>query len=112
MSTNVKAIRAYVQPYSIARLTQRLLEIKDFPGMSVWDCEGFGREKSTSGQDYVPFYAKKCIEIFAPATLVEEIVRAIIQIAHSGQHGDGKIYIEEVQEGIRLSTLERGANIA
>lgn len=111
MSTAIKVIRAYVQPFVIARLTQRLLEIPQFPGMSVSDCEGFGREKSASGQDYIPFFSKKRIEIYAAANLVEPILTAILLIASSGQHGDGKIFIEDVQEGIRISTRERSESL-
>lgn len=112
MSTAIKVIRAYVQPFVIARLTQCLLEIPHFPGMSVSDCEGFGRAKSVSGQDYIPFFAKKRIEIYTPTALVDPIIAAILLIASSDQHGDGKIFIEDVQEGIRISTRERSESLA
>lgn len=112
MPTPLRVIRAYVQPHVLSRLVQALLEIPDFPGLSVSDCQGFGREKAGSGEDYVPFYAKKRLEIYARAEQVEAIVAALLREAHSGQRGDGKIYVADVAEGIRVSTRERGSDLA
>ena len=112
MSTPLRVIRAYVQPHVLNRLVQALLEIPDFPGLSVSDCQGFGRKKADSGEDFVQFYAKKRLEIYARAGQIEAIVTVLLREAHSGQRGDGKIYIEDVAEGIRVSTLERGTALA
>jgi nitrogen regulatory protein PII len=112
MPAALRVIRAYVQPHVLDRLVQALLEIPDFPGLSVSDCLGFGREKARSGADYVPFYAKKRLEIYAPAGQVEAILAVLTRIAHSGQRGDGKVYVADVAEGLRLSTLERGPDLA
>lgn len=54
----MKEIRAYIQPHKLNQLTLALMEIPDFPGMSVMDCEGFGRERTEHIQDYKPFLAK------------------------------------------------------
>jgi len=62
----MKEIRAYIQPFMLAKLTQTLLEIPHFPGMSVSDCEGFGREKVVDSQDYTPFMPKKTYRDFRP----------------------------------------------
>lgn len=107
----MKEIRAYIQPYRLNQLTQALLEIEGFPGMSVSDCEGFGRERTEHSQDYKPFLDKKRIEIFAPDHLVEIIFETVMHIAHSGHHGDGKVYIVEAVEGGRISTGERSADL-
>ena len=108
----MKEIRAYIQPFMLASVTQALLEIPGFQGMSVSNCEGFGRDKVESGQDYTPFFPKKRLEIFATEDLVEPIMTTLMRFAHSGHHGDGKIYIMDAIEGARISTGERGANIA
>jgi len=108
----MKEIRAYIQPFMLPKLTQMLLEIPHFPGMSVSDCEGFGREKVIEGQDYTPFMAKKRIEIFAQDELVDNIFNAIMTIANTHQHGAGKVYIIDVDEGGHISTGERGENVA
>ena len=107
----MKEIRAYIQPFMLAKLTQTLLEIPHFPGMSVSDCEGFGREKAIDKQEYTPFMPKKRIEIFAQDELVSSIFNAIMTIANTHQHGAGKVYVINVDEGGVISTGERGSNL-
>ena len=107
----MKEIRAYIQPHRLNQLTLALMEIPDFPGMSVMDCEGFGRERTEHIQDYKPFLPKKRIEIFAPEHLVEIIFSTIMTNAHSGHHGDGKVYIVDALEGGRISTGERRGDL-
>ena len=80
--------------------------------MSVLDCQGFGRQKADSGQDYITFFEKKRLEIYTLDELVEPIVRMLVKAAHAGHPGDGKIYIENVTEGIRISSGERGGDVA
>ncbi|MCK9397088.1 MAG: P-II family nitrogen regulator [Methylobacter sp.] len=108
----MKEIRAYIQPFMLSKLTQMLLEIPNFPGMSVSDCEGFGREKVIDQQNYTPFVEKKRIEIFASDEMVETIFDTIMTVANTHQHGAGKVYIIDVDEGGRICTSERGDNIA
>ena len=109
----MKEIRAYIEPFMLAKLTQTLLdEIPDFPGMSVFDCEGFGRVKLIVGRDFTPYIPKKRIEIFACDELVESILNTIMTIANTHQHGAGKIYVINVEESARISTGERGSNLA
>jgi nitrogen regulatory protein PII len=104
----MKEIRAYIQPFMLSKLTQTLLEIPNFPGMSVSDCEGFGRIKVVSGQEYMPFMLKKRIEIFAEDEQVECIFNTIMTIANTHQHGAGKVYVINVDESGIISTGERG----
>jgi len=108
----MKEIRAYIQPFMLPKLTQALLEIPDFPGMSVSDCAGFGRAHVTVAQEYTPFVAKKRIEIFVPDEMAELIFATVMQHANTHQHGAGKVYVVEVIEGGRINTGERGPQIA
>ncbi len=108
----MKEIRAYIQPFMLPKLTQALLEIPHFPGMSVSDCVGFGRAHVSVSQEYSPFVAKKRIEIFAPDKMVDLIFTTIMKHANTHQHGAGKVYVVEVIEGGRLNTGERGPQIA
>jgi len=107
----MKEIRAYIQPFMLPKLIQKLMEVPGFPGISVSDCEGFGRDKVSAVQDYNPFVAKKRIEIFAPEELVELIFSTIMETCNTHQHGAGKVYIVEVMEGGRVSSGERGPEI-
>jgi len=107
----MKEIRAFIQPHKLSNVIVALMEIPNFPGMSVIDCNGFGRERTQHIQDYKPFLHKKRIEIFAPDSLVEIIFETIMHAAHSGQHGDGKLYVIDTLEGGRISTGERGPDL-
>lgn len=103
----MKEIRAYIQPHKLSQVTMALMEIPEFPGMSVSDCDGFGRERTEHIQDYKPFLPKKRLEIFAPDNLVDIIFDTIMTVAHSGHHGDGKVYIVDAIEGGRISSGEK-----
>jgi nitrogen regulatory protein P-II 1 len=107
----MKEIRAYIQPHKLNQVTMALMEIPGFPGMTVMDCSGFGRERTEHVQDYRPYLPKKRLEIFAPDPLVDLIFETIMQTAHSGQHGDGKVYIVNTLEGGRISSGERDADL-
>jgi len=108
----MKEIRAYIQPYMLNHVTHALMEIPDFPGMSVSDCQGFGRERAETGNEYHPFYGKKRIEIFAPDVMADLIFDTIMRTAHTGHHGDGKVYIVNALHGGRISTGEKGPELA
>ena len=109
----MKQIRAYVKPHKLADVTLALREMAGLTGLTVDNVQGFGRrgsEMEPSGRagevaDYVPCAR---IEIFCRDELVEGIVSAIREKAHTGLRGDGKIYISEVRDALRIETGERG----
>lgn len=103
----MKEIRAYLQSYVLHDLISQLLELPGFPGISVSDCEGIGTEKLSISLRFEPFFPRKRIEMFVPDELVEPIVAILIQQAHTGTPGDGRIFIMDVDESIRISTKER-----
>lgn len=107
----MKEIRAYVQPFVLGRLVQSLMELPGFPGMSVLDCDGFGRVLVDSGQSFDPFISKKRIEIVVEDDMVEQVVEIIVSRAHTGRPGDGRIFVFEVQEAISIRTGERHSEI-
>ncbi len=102
----MKEIRAYIQPHKLSQTTLALIKIPGFPGMTVSDCEGFGRERTEHNQDYKPYISKKRIEIFAPDNLVDIIFDTLMKVAHSGHHGDGKVYVIDAEKGGRISSGE------
>jgi nitrogen regulatory protein P-II 1 len=106
----MKEIRAYIQPFMLSKLTQALMEIEDFPGMSVSDCEGFGREIVLAEQEYSPFIAKKRIEIISPDNMVDTIYQVILSTANTHSPGAGNIYISDIERGTRISTGETGTD--
>jgi nitrogen regulatory protein P-II 1 len=106
----MKEIRAYIEPFMLSKVTQALLEIADFPGMSVSDCEGFGHVKFIIGRDFTPYLPKKRIEIFAADELVEIIFSTIMLTANTHQHGAGKIYVIDVNQSGHISKESRETN--
>ena len=108
----MKEIRAYIQPFMLPKLTQILIEIPNFPGMSVSDCEGFGREKLLQRQDYTLYAPRKRVEIFAPDEMVEDIFNAIMATANTHQQGAGKVYIIDAEKGGYICTGEQGEELA
>ncbi|GAB6047247.1 P-II family nitrogen regulator [Methyloparacoccus murrellii] len=103
----MKEIRAYIQPFVLGRVVQALMEIPGFPGMSVWDCEGFGHQRGDSGQDFNPFVAKKRLEILAEEELVDVIIATLMKYAHTGRPGDGRVYLFDVLEEGEIRTGQR-----
>jgi len=103
----VKEIKAFIQPFMLGKVTKVLEEIPEFPGMSVSEAKGFGRgklEKETAIIEYVP---KVRIEIVAKDEMVNRIVKTIENYAHTGNQGDGKIFVSDIEKAVRIRTGER-----
>ena len=112
----MKMIAAVIQPFMLTKLTRALEEIEDFPGMTVFDAQGFGREKAHHEpgeqhrriEDVIDFVKKVRIEIASRDEMVDEIVKTISLTAHNGNRGDGKILIWPLEASIRIKTGETG----
>jgi nitrogen regulatory protein P-II 1 len=81
--------------------------------MTITEVKGFGRQKGHTelyrGAEYtVDFLPKVKVEILAPDEMAPKIVEAILESAHTGKIGDGKIFVSSVEEVIRIRTSERG----
>jgi len=111
----MKKIEAYVKPFKLDEVKEALMEV-GIGGMSVIESKGFGRQRGHKelyrGSEYkVDFLPKVRIEIVAKDEDVERIVKAIIASARTGQIGDGKIFISNVEDAIRVRTGESGAEV-
>jgi len=112
----MKMIVAVVQPFRLSKVTTALQGIGGFPGVTVTDVRGFGREKSMTEEgarhrvieDFVEYVAKARIEIVARDEMVDEIVSTISRVAHTGNRGDGKIFVLPVESAVRITTGETG----
>lgn len=108
----MKVITAMVQPFMLSKVTHALEEISGFPGMTVTDVRGFGREKSTHDagaphrviEDFVEYVKKARIEIVARDEMIDLIVETIRRTAHTGNRGDGKIFVWPVEHVVRIQT--------
>jgi len=109
----MKHIIAYIKPHKLTKVNMALHQIKELTGITVIDVRGYGRGKFTTDRhsieddliDHVPHVK---IELFCWDELVEEIITTIQTKAHTGLKGDGKIYITEAIDAVRISTGERG----
>ena len=110
----MKIITAIVQPFMLSKVTHALEEIDGFPGMTITDARGFGREKSAHDkgaphrviEDFVEYVKKTRIEIVAHDEIVEQIVETIARAAHTGNRGDGKVFVWPVERALRIQTGE------
>ena len=94
----MKLIIAIVRPFTIDRLVAAFEDIENFPGVTVFDVEGFGPRIKTLLLDVLnPFHGAKQIEIAAPDEMVEQIVAVIRTQAHTGKKGDGIILVVPVE---------------
>ena len=110
----VKKIEAFIKPFKLDDVKTALAEV-GVQGMSVSEVRGFGRQRGHSevyrGAEYkVDFMPKIKIEVILSPENLEEAVGAILEGARTGQVGDGKIVISDLQEVIRIRTGESGEN--
>ncbi len=110
----MKKIEAIIKPFKLDEVKEALHEI-GLQGITVLEAKGFGRQKGHTelyrGAEYVvDFLPKVKIELVLDDSLVERAVEAILQSAHTGRIGDGKIFISSIEEVIRVRTGEKGTD--
>ena len=110
----MKKIEAIVKPFKLDEVREALSEV-GVTGLTVTEVKGFGRQKGHTelyrGAEYVvDFLPKVKIEIVLEDSLVEKAIEAIQQAAHTGRIGDGKIFVTNVEEAIRIRTGEKGSD--
>ena len=108
----MKKIEAIIKPFKLEEVKDALAEI-GMEGMTVVECKGFGRQKGHTeiyrGSEYtVDFLPKIKIELVLADTQVENAVAVIIKSAKTGKIGDGKVFVSEVEEAVRIRTEEKG----
>ncbi len=107
----MKEIKALIQPFMLSKVAWALQQIPGFPGMTVTKAQGFGQGRAKESphrftEDLIEYVPKVKIEIIARDDQEEEIVSAIIQTAHTGNRGDGKIFVSPVEKVVRIRTGE------
>ena len=105
----MKIITAVLQPFMLSKVVSALEAIERFPGMTLTDVRGFGRRRSMREEQSMhldDFHQKSRIEIVAPDDLTDRIIRAITDTAHTGNNGDGKIFVWSVERAVRIQTGE------
>jgi nitrogen regulatory protein P-II 1 len=108
----VKKVEAIIKPFKLDEVKEALNEI-GIQGITVSEVKGFGRQKGHTelyrGAEYVvDFIPKIKMEIIVSDDIVSKVVDSIEQAAKTGRIGDGKIFVTNVEEVVRIRTGERG----
>ena len=108
----MKKIEAVIKPFKLDEVREALSEI-GVSGLTVTEVKGFGRQKGHTelyrGAEYVvDFLPKVKIEIVVPDNAVESAIESIVKAAHTGKIGDGKIFVTNVEQVVRIRTGETG----
>jgi len=108
----VKKIEAIIKPFKTEPVKEALMAV-GVEGMTLSEVKGFGRQKGHSeiyrGTEYtVDFLPKVKFEMVVPDDRAKSAVEAILRAAKTGKIGDGKIFVAQVEEAVRIRTGERG----
>ncbi len=105
----MKEIKAIIQSFQLKQVFDGLREIPGLPGCIISQVQTFGRnpEKFTEDQSFEP-QARTKLEIVVDDRMVESVLQSIQKSAHSGNKGDGKIFVIECVDVMRIRTGERG----
>jgi nitrogen regulatory protein P-II 1 len=111
----MKEIKAIIRPAKLLEVTEELHEIEGLPGVTISEIKGFGKGRAKNGKDkivyeMVEFIPRIQLEVVVEDEMVDEIVNVIQKHAHTGNTGDGKIFISTVDEIVKIRTNERGGN--
>lgn len=108
----MKKIEAVIQPHKLEDVKEALKAI-GIDGMTVTEVRGHGRQKGHKeiyrGQEYqVDLLPKIKLEMVIPSARYDEVIQTLVASARTGKIGDGKIFVYEVAEAIRIRNDERG----
>lgn len=108
----MKKIEAVIKPFKLEEVKEALSNV-GIKGLTVSEVKGFGRQKGHKelyrGAEYeIEFLPKVKLEIVVPDSEVENVIEAIVTSARTGRLGDGKVFVNPVEEVIRIRTGERG----
>ena len=110
----MKLITAIVKPFKLDDVREALSEI-GVQGITVTEVKGFGRQKGHTelyrGAEYVvDFLPKVMIEVIVEDALLTQAVDAIMRAARTDKIGDGKVFVSNIEEAIRIRTGETGSD--
>ena len=110
----MKKVEAIIKPFKLDEVKDKLNEL-GIQGITVTEVKGFGRQKGHTelyrGAEYVvDFLPKIKMEIVLAESQVEDVINAIVKAGQTGRIGDGKIFVTNIEEAVRIRTGERGEN--
>lgn len=110
----MKLVNAIIKPFKLDDVREALSEI-GVTGITVTEVKGFGRQKGHTelyrGAEYVvDFLPKVKLEIAVADELVDQVIEAVTKAANTGKIGDGKIFVYDLEQAIRIRTGETGTS--
>jgi nitrogen regulatory protein P-II 1 len=108
----MKKIEAIIRPHLLDAVRTALQEV-DVVGMTISEVQGYGRQKGHTetyrGTEYqIEFVPKVKVEVVIPDDIEDFVIQAIMKTARTGKFGDGKIFVAQLDDVIRIRTGERG----
>jgi len=108
----MKKLEAVIKPFKLEEVREALAEI-GITGLTVTEVKGFGRQKGHTelyrGAEYtIDFLPKVKLELVVAEEMLESAMDAIVKAAHTGKIGDGKIFVMDVEQALRIRTGETG----
>lgn len=109
----MKEIKAIIRPFKLNEVIEELQKNEGLPGVTISDIKGFGKSRAKDAthkivEDLIEYVPKIKIELVVHDAMVEKILEVIQKIAHTGNPGDGKIFVYDVEEVVKIRTNERG----
>jgi nitrogen regulatory protein P-II 1 len=109
----MKEIKAIIRPFKLLEVAEALKKIKGLPGVTISDIRGFGKSRAREAEDkvlyeLVEFVPRIKLEVVVADEMAEEVIDVIQKYSHTGQAGDGKIFVINVEEIVKIRTNERG----
>ncbi len=108
----MKMVTAIIKPFKLDEVREALTAINVL-GITVTEVKGFGRQKGHTelyrGAEYVvDFLPKVKVEAAIPAAMLDQVIEALEKAARTGKIGDGKIFVHDIEQVIRIRTGETG----
>jgi nitrogen regulatory protein P-II 1 len=104
----VKEIKAVIQPFMLGQVLEALRAIPHMPGVTISHLHGLGGTQGSNRDDLVEPEPKVKLEIVVPDNLAEQVARTIETWAHTGNSGDGRVFVYGIEEAIKIRTGQRG----
>lgn len=109
----MKEIKAIIRPSKLLEVTEELHEIEGLPGVTIIEIKGFGKNRAKNAADkvvyeMVEFVPRIQLEVVVHDEMVDDVVNVIQKYAHTGNTGDGKIFVSTVDDVVKIRTNEHG----